>query len=166
MVQTPVTLLMTYTLRPSLKDCQIVSKSLHHKFSNLGDESSKVYLKQSYFKSNGYFSTLQGAWIWFIYTRCQNINQKTTDDNDDTQPRKKRKVDTFKHKYPATPDNAEDEVSDRSNLKLLEEEWIKNKARSSKMKTLFIRTHKQRRADILSMKDSTTLSLFLKYPML
>ena len=42
MVQTLATLLMTYKSRPSLKDCQIVSKSLHQKFKNLGDEDSEV----------------------------------------------------------------------------------------------------------------------------
>jgi len=116
-------------------------------------------------------SILQGAWKWFIYTRCQNINRNTRNDDDDgvSQPRKKRKVDSFlKHEYPTIPDNAEDEVSTRSNLNHLEEEWAKDpKIRDmQKVKTLFIRTHNHRRGDILSMKDTTALSIFLKYPML
>ncbi|XP_065893460.1 uncharacterized protein [Dysidea avara] len=45
MVQTLATLLMTYKSRPSLKDCQIVSKSLHQKFKNLGDEDSETNLQ-------------------------------------------------------------------------------------------------------------------------
>jgi len=43
-VQTLATILMTYRSRPSLKDCQLVSKSLHKKFKGLGDESSEVSL--------------------------------------------------------------------------------------------------------------------------
>ena len=41
MVQTLATLLMTHKSRPSLRDCKVVSQSLHNKF-NIGDESSEV----------------------------------------------------------------------------------------------------------------------------
>jgi len=113
--------------------------------------------------------SLQGAWKWFIYNRYQNINRKSSDESDETQPRKKRKVDsTLKHEYPTImiPEDADDDVSNKSNAKNLEEEWAKQKPDPQKLKVLFFRTHNQRRADVLSMKDSSTRSIFLKYPML
>ena len=44
MVQTLATMLMSYVQRPSLKDCLVVAKALHAKFTFLGDESSEVKL--------------------------------------------------------------------------------------------------------------------------
>lgn len=58
-------------------------------------------------------TSLQGAWKWFIYNRCQNINRKSSNDSDETQPRKKRKVDsTLKHEYPTIliPEDADDDI--------------------------------------------------------
>lgn len=49
-----------------------------------------------------------------------NINRKTKDKNDEIQPKKKRKVGSCWHDYPAIPQDAEDEVSNRYNLNLLE----------------------------------------------
>jgi len=111
--------------------------------------------------------TFQGAWKWFSYNRCQNINQKSSDESDETWPRKRRKVDsTSKHEYPTImiPEDDDDDVSNKSNVKNLKEEWAKQKPIPQKFKVLFIRTHNQRRADVLSMKDSSTRSIFLKYP--
>ena len=43
MVQTLATVLMTEVPRPTTKDCNVVSKALHAKFTFLGgDESSEV----------------------------------------------------------------------------------------------------------------------------
>ena len=42
MVQTLATMLMTFVPKPSLRHCQVVSQSLHGKFSFSGDESSEV----------------------------------------------------------------------------------------------------------------------------
>lgn len=149
MVQTLATLLMTYKSTPSLKDCQEVSKSLHQKFKRLGDEDSEC------------------SWKWFIYNRTQNVNRPTCN-NEEAQPRKKRKVDSaLKHNYPAIPESADDEISNATNKRLLEEEWAKSRGQDSqKLKTLWMRTHKMRRAEILSSEDSSAFSIFQKCPML
>jgi len=47
MVQTLATLLMTYKSRPSLKDSQVVSKSLHQKFRKIGGEEYEVEPRMS-----------------------------------------------------------------------------------------------------------------------
>lgn len=167
MVQTLATLLMTYKSRPSLKDCQVVSRSLHQKFKKLGDESSEVVLKHLCNSSIYTFSPFQGAWKWFIYTRSQNVNRKSCDD-ETSLPRKKRKVDSVnKHEYPAIPESAEDEVSNKTNLKLLQEEWAKTKGQDpQKIKTLLMRTHNIRRAEVLHSEDLSAFSILQKYPML
>lgn len=51
-------------------------------------------------------------------------------------------------------------------MKNLEEELVKQKPDPQKLKMLFIRTHGQRRTNVLSMMMDSTRSIFLKYPML
>lgn len=73
----------------------------------------------------------------------------------------------LKHNYPAIPESADDEISNATNKRLLEEEWAKSRGQDpQKLKTLWMRTHNMRRAEILSSEDSSAFSIFQKYPML
>ena len=110
--------------------------------------------------------SFQESWKWLIYTRTQNVNRpKETDDS--SPPKKKQKLNLQKHQYPAIPPSADDELSCKTNLELLQGEWEKPKNGDPlKVKNLFIRTHTLRRAEVLNDENVTTQSILQKYPML
>ena len=66
-----------------------------------------------------------------------------------------------KHQYPVIPPSADDELSNETNLRLLKEEWDRQKD-ESKVKTLFIRTHAIRRAEIVNEESNATVNSILQ----
>ena len=109
-----------------------------------------------YFRNN----PLQNSWKWFIYSRTQNVNRPTPDDSN--PPKKRHKLNSMqKHQYPVIPPSADDELSNETNLRLLKEEWDRQKD-PSKVKTLFIRTHAIRRAEIVNEESNATVNSILQ----
>ena len=112
-----------------------------------------------------YFAAFQSSWKWFIYTRAQNVNRKTTED--DEHPKKRSTLDSVqKHYYPPIPPYANDEISDDRNMRLLKEEWGKTKQVTESIKELFIRTHAVRRSLILGSEHSSVCNILQEFPML
>ena len=75
-----------------------------------------------YVKYHNYFYLCQNSWKWFIYTRTQNVNSKST--SSDGPSTKSKFSDPSKHAHPFIPDRADDNESVKRNFALLKEESL------------------------------------------
>ena len=167
MVQTLATMLMTFVPKPSLRHCQVVSQSLHGKFSFLGDESSEVNYFV-YLKYHNYFYLCQNSWKWFIYTRTQNVNRNhnRSTSSDGPTTKKSKFSDPSKHAYPVIPDGADDDESVKRNFALLKEESLKSKPRHEVLKDLLARTFPARRRIIFGSTGMFVADILTETPIL
>ena len=94
------------------------------------------------------------------------MNKRPGQLKDDAPQQKKSKTTSEKHYYPSIPDSSEDEESSKRNLALLKAECLKPKPCHETIKTLLIRTHPVRRAELLSSPDISLSSLIQDYPFL
>ena len=70
-----------------------------------------------------------------------------------------------KHEYPAIPEDADDNTSEKTNLKLLHDEWSKSKGPDpQRLKVLLTRTHRSRRTEILELREFDGFSHTSKIP--
>ena len=102
----------------------------------------------------------------FIYYRCQNVNRNTNRKSEGAKPCKRLKLNNWAaHPYSAI--EADDKESHERNMTLLEDEMAKPKPRTDVLKTLMMRTYKNRFQELLNGDEPITASDYMtKYPLL
>ncbi|XP_065892420.1 uncharacterized protein [Dysidea avara] len=144
-VRTLATVLCTYVQNPSMKDCEVVAKSL---------VATYPFLKQHH------------SWKQFLYTKCQNINWSSPKDKSADRPRKKPKLDLYKHPYPAIRFAMDDdEESHTRHLNLIKAELAKSTPDMDRAKELMCRTFSRRRTWLLE-EQPPIQEVLAKYPLL
>lgn len=95
------------------------------------------------------------------------MNKRPSDQLKDVPPQqKKAKTTCEKHYYPAIPESSDDDESNKRNIALLQEESRQQKPCYETMKSLLIRTHSVRRAEILKSAEVSLSSLIHNNPYL
>ena len=103
---------------------------------------------------------MQHSWKWFIYYRCQNVNRNAVN-----VPKKVKNVKGGTAAHFCPPANADDDVSSKRNMELLNTEMLKTKPRSDVLKELMRRTFANRWESYVN--NTSTLSEHLsQYPLL
>ena len=111
-----------------------------------------------------YIVILQHSWKWFLYYCCQNINRHSKSDGDPS-PKRLKVEKSAAHFLP--PSNAEDAVSFKRNVELLQSELGKPKPRAEVLKDLMQHTFANRWDSYVNNSNPSTLLEYLSvYPLL
>ena len=153
-------MLCTYVQSPSMRDCEVVAKSLVATYPFLKQHVRLIFLCVSY------LIFFQHSWKQFLYTKCQNINRPSPKEKKTDKSAKKPKLDLYKHPYPAIRFSLDDDdESHKRSLQLLKTEAGKSSPDMDKAKELMCRTFSRRRTWLLE-KQAPVKEILAEYPLL